>query len=484
VKYEGDRLSPHSFSPPLTVAEDSGASGAATRLALGRPDSEAAAEHLADALVGKLEAREAVIGVVGLGYVGLPLALDCAQSGFRTIGIDLDEARVAAIREGRSFLSYIDDKALSDVRDSLEAYTGSTALAAADVVLICVPTPVTGNCAPDLGAVRAAARGARDNLRRGQLVVLVSTSFPGTTSSVVGAILEESGLRAGEDFLLAFAPEREDPGNTEFPARRVPRVVGSDAPQGLRAVEAFFAAIGTPTVAVSSSETAEAVKLLENTFRAVNIALVNELKIAFGRMGIDIWEVIRAAQTKPFGFMPFFPGPGVGGHCIAADPYYLVWRAREFHVSTRLTEMACDINRLMPDQVIYGLIEALDTVVGRGLRGARVLVVGVAYKRNIGDARDSPALRIMQLLEERGAEVCFEDPHVPVLPDIDGYAAFAGRCAVMPRSTDYADYDCVAIIADHDEIDYAAIAQHGRLIVDTRNAFQRRGLPLSKVVKL
>ena len=440
---------------------------------------------LTENLLKKMVERHAVIGVIGLGYVGLPFALSSAKAGFRTIGIDTNNVRVDALRSGRSFLSHIETSTVAAVRKKLQVYGDYASLRLADVIVICVPTPITTNCTPDLSAVEEAADALGGQLRRGQLVILTSTSFPGTTEKIVGTILEKrSGLKVGRDFLLAFSPEREDPGNSRFTAQQVPRVVGGADEVSVNAAEALFNSLGVPTVRVSSTQTAEAVKLLENTFRAVNIAFVNELKTVFGRMDIDIWEVIAAAQTKPFGYMPFFPGPGVGGHCIAADPYYLIWRAREFHVSTRLTEMACDINRLMPEFVINGLIRALDTRLNRGLSGAQILIVGVAYKRNVDDVRDSPALRIMQLLEERGAVASFQDPLVPVLPSYDEYQELAGRAAVVASDLDYATYDSIVIVTDHDTIDYIKMEQNSPLLIDTRNAFERRGISTRKVVKL
>lgn len=436
------------------------------------------------ALSKKLQARRAIIGVIGLGYVGLPLALTSTDAGFETIGVDLDESRVGALRAGDSFLSHIDGAAIGKTRGRLQVHSVYAPLSRADVVVICVPTPITSNCAPDLGPIEQATQELSTQLRPGQLVILASTSFPGTTEEIVGAILQQSGLQLGRDFFLAFSPEREDPGSKKFTAQQVPRVVGGTDQDSLELAEAFFGALAIPTVRVSSAQTAEAVKLLENTFRAVNIAFVNELKTVFSSMGIDIWEVIRAAQTKPFGYMPFFPGPGVGGHCIAADPYYLIWRAREFHVSTRLTEMACDINRLMPERVISGLIQALDCASKRGLNGAEILVVGVAYKPNIGDVRDSPALRIIQLLERRGATVSYQDPLVPVLPDFDEYAALAGRTSLPAIGVNYENFDCIIVVTDHDAFDYSRIAESGRLLIDTRNAFERRGISSQKLVKL
>jgi UDP-N-acetyl-D-glucosamine dehydrogenase len=352
-----------------------------------------------------------------------------------------------------------------------------------DAILICVPTPLSAHLEPDLRFVEETTRTIAKTLRRGQLVILESTTYPGTTVEVCRPILETSGLMCGRDFHLAFSPEREDPGNINFSTSRIPKVVGGDGTVALELASALYSGFVVGVVPVSSAATAEAVKITENVFRAVNIALVNELKVIFGAMGIDIWEVIEAAKTKPFGFMPFYPGPGLGGHCIPIDPFYLTWKAKEYGVSTRFIELAGQINTAMPGHVVSETAKALDAQVRKGLNGSRVLVLGVAYKKNIDDSRESPALRLMELFEARGSEVHFYDPFIPVIPSTREHPTLTGRASVPWNAETLASFDVALIATDHDGVDYAALAKHARLIVDTRNACARAGLAGPHIVR-
>jgi UDP-N-acetyl-D-glucosamine dehydrogenase len=415
-------------------------------------------------LTQKILRREAVIGVVGMGYVGLPLSDAFCSAGFRVIGFDLDEGRLATLTRGASYLSHFADARVAAMREQGFAATSAPdVLAHADAVLICVPTPITSHNAPDLSHVVEAAETLAAVLRPGQLIVLESTTFPGATVEVLKPILERSGLRAGRDFALAYSPEREDPGNHDFSTASTPKIVGADSEAERRVACALYDAI-TATVPVSDTRTAEAVKLTENVFRFVNIALVNELKVSFDALGIDIWEVIHAAQTKPFGYMPFFPGPGVGGHCIPVDPFYLAWRAKAEGASLKMVELAGEISQAMPGRVVDKTLEALAK---RGCSpiGAHILIVGVAYKRNIDDTRETPARDIIEILRSRGARVSYHDPLAPELMVGD----------TLMQSVDItrdalAGFDCAIIVTDHDAVDYARLVREMPLVVDTRNA--------------
>jgi UDP-N-acetyl-D-glucosamine dehydrogenase len=434
-------------------------------------------------LMTVLRRHQAHVGVIGLGYVGLPAALGAVRAGFQVTAFDVDEAKVGALRHGHSVLSHLPASAVADAlrTDRFTVTADFGCLPACDAVLICVPTPLTRHREPDLSFVLEAARTIAASLRRGQLVVLESTTYPGTTEDMLKPLLERTGLRSGTDFFLAYAPEREDPGSAPRDGARIPRVVGGDGPDALALARALYEALGAETVPVSSAAAAEATKLAENVFRAVNIALVNELKVVYGAMGIDIWEVIEAAKTKPFGFMPFYPGPGLGGHCIPIDPFYLTWKAREFDVPTRFIELAGEINTHMPQHVVGRLAEAMDRLLGRGLSRSRVLILGAAYKKNIDDTRESPALRLIELLAARGAAVDYHDPHVLALP-----GGHRGGPAMRSTPLDperIRSYDAVLIVTDHDAVDYAAVAQHAMLVVDTRNACAARGLAGDNIVK-
>jgi len=433
-------------------------------------------------LQGKFKSKTALVGVIGLGYVGLPICVAACEVGFKVLGLDIDPAKPEAINRGQSYLKHIPAPRIGKLVDQglLTATADFSRLSEPDALLICVPTPLTSHLDPDLSFVVSTAEQIAKRLRRGQIVILESTTYPGTTLEVLRPILETSGLKCDRDFYIAYSPEREDPGNLEFSTSRIPKVIGADCPEAQDAAAALYDNFVPATIKVSSCATAEAVKLTENIFRAVNIALVNELKIVYGAMGIDIWEVIDAAKTKPFGFMPFYPGPGLGGHCIPIDPFYLTWKAREYGITTRFIELAGQINTAMPQHVVNELARQLDTRSGRGLKDARILVVGVAYKKNVEDIRESPALRLMELLEERGAHVAYYDPHVPVIPDTRHHRALAGRPSQSWGG--FSSYDAVLIATDHDGIDYAELAKTARLIVDTRNACRRAGVVAANIV--
>ncbi|MGE3650326.1 MAG: nucleotide sugar dehydrogenase [Reyranellaceae bacterium] len=439
----------------------------------------------ASALADALRARTATIGVVGLGYVGLPLACTFARQGFRVLGFDIDPAKVAQLAAGQSYIGRIPAETLAQLRavGRFDATDDFTRLAAVDAIILCVPTPLTRQRDPDLSFVVGTSEQVAAHLRHGQLVVLESTSFPGTTREVVRPILERGGLRAGRDFFLAYSPEREDPGNAAFATADIPKVVAGDGPEALRLAQALYDQIVPRTVPVSSLDAAEAVKLTENIFRAVNVALVNELKVVFEAMGIDVWEVIEAAKTKPFGFMPFYPGPGLGGHCIPIDPFYLTWKAREFGVATRFVELAGEINTAMPQRVVARTIEAMNERAGRAPRGARILVLGVAYKKNVDDARESPSFRIMELFEKQGAEVLYHDPFVAEIGASREHPEFAGRRSVEPTPALLETIDATVISTDHDSVDYPAITRFSRLVIDTRNVCARLGLFGPHIVK-
>jgi UDP-N-acetyl-D-glucosamine dehydrogenase len=438
-----------------------------------------------DRLKRRVAEREAVVGVIGLGYVGLPLAVAIARAGYAAIGLDIDPEKPQHVAAGRSYVGAVmsgDLKALV-AAGRLSATTDFAALERCDVIVICVPTPLTRHRTPDLSYIEATAETIARHLRPGQLVVLESTTYPGTTREVVQPILESRGLEAGTDFLVGYSPEREDPGNQSFETASIPKVVSGLGERASELVAAFYGRVVEHVVPVPSCEIAEAVKITENIFRAVNIALVNELKMIFDAMGIDVWQVIDAAKTKPFGYMPFYPGPGLGGHCIPIDPYYLAWKSREFEVPTRFIELAGEINTHMPFYVVRRLEEALDRVAGKALGTARILLIGLAYKKNVADIRESPSLKLVELLERRGAIVSYHDPHVPTVPVTREHSELGGRASVPLDAAVIAGHDAVLVATDHDNIDYPLIATHARLIVDTRNVFARLGLATGHIVK-
>jgi UDP-N-acetyl-D-glucosamine dehydrogenase len=428
------------------------------------------AELDTERLVASFIDRTATIGVIGLGYVGLPLSKALCHARFPVIGLDIDPDKVKRLNAGISYFRHMSSKTVEEMRAAgFRATADFAELASADAIIICVPTPLTRHREPDMTYIERTAEAIRPYLRRGQLIVLESTTYPGTTTDVMRPILEESGLRSGADFFVAYSPEREDPGNQHFSTTTTPKVVGGDGVLAQRLAEALYSQI-VKTVVVSSAATAEAVKLTENIFRCVNIALVNELKVIYERMGINIWEVIDAAKSKPFGYMPFYPGPGLGGHCIPIDPFYLTWKAREFEVPTRFIELAGEINTAMPSYVVQQLAEALDRRFSRGLSGSRILLLGVAYKKNVDDSRESPAFKLIELLEARGATVEYYDSWIPEIGRIREHPNLAGRKSVMWDPSAFASYDAALICTDHDGVDYDALAAACRLVVDTRNA--------------
>jgi UDP-N-acetyl-D-glucosamine dehydrogenase len=434
-----------------------------------------AAETMAAAFERRAADRDLVIGVIGLGYVGLPLAEGFVGRGFKVLAYDPDASKVEAIRSGRTYIRHIPDERIVALRDSgrLDVTTDPDRLGEADALLMCVPTPLNVHREPDLSFVEASARTIAARLRPGQLVVLESTTYPGTSEELIRPILEAgSGLKAGMDFAIAYSPEREDPGNIQFGATSIPKVVGADTDAERRMATAVYSPL-TQVVPVSDLKTAEAVKLTENIFRLVNIALVNELKVVFESMGIDIWEVVDAAKTKPFGYMPFYPGPGLGGHCIAIDPFYLTWKARAHGEQTRFIELAGDVVTAMPKRVVEHVAEALSTARAKAINGARILVVGLAYKKNVDDMRESPSLHVIRMLRERGADVAYYDPHIPVAPDMAEHPEVAGMASLAWSPAALAAFDCAVICTDHDAVDYRALAEAVPLIVDTRNATAR-----------
>ena len=433
-------------------------------------------------LLERIRSREAKVGVVGLGYVGLPLGMAFAEAGFPVLGLDIDARKVEHVERGESYIKHIPTEALQKAKagGKLRASTDFAKLAELDCVVICVPTPLTKAREPDMSYVVATAEALAPYVRRGQLFVLESTTYPGTTDEVLKPILEKGGLKAGVDFHLAFSPEREDPGNAKFNTRTIPKIVGGYSPACLEVAEALYASALAKTVPVSSTRVAEMAKLLENIFRCVNIALVNELKMLCDRMGVDVWEVIHAASTKPFGFMPFFPGPGLGGHCIPIDPFYLTWKAREYEFQTKFIELAGEVNVQMPYYVVTRTMEGLNAQ-QKSLNGARVLVLGAAYKKDVDDMRESPSLRVITLLKERGAVVDYHDPFVPKIEAAHG---FQWEMQSVPLNAGaLRSYDAVLILTDHSPIDYGWVVEHSALVVDTRNATRAVTEGREKIVK-
>jgi UDP-N-acetyl-D-glucosamine dehydrogenase len=421
-------------------------------------------------LLERIQSRQARAGVVGLGYVGLPLAVEFARSGLTTVGIDLDPRKVAAINAGES---YIADVPTADVHrlagDLRLSATGDfSVVAGLDTVNICVPTPLRKTKDPDMSFIVSAAEAIADHVHPGMLVVLESTTYPGTTEEVVQPLLERGGLKAGVDFFLAFSPERVDPGNERFNTRNVPKVVGGTTPECAALAAALYSTAVETVVPVSSTRVAEMVKLLENTFRAVNIGLVNEIALMCDTLGIDVWEVVDAAKTKPFGFMPFYPGPGLGGHCIPIDPFYLSWKAKQYGFEPRFIELAGQVNGAMPHATVDKIADALN-VHKKALNGSKVLVAGVAYKRDIDDIRESPSLDVMGLLHQKGARLCYVDPYVPRLSAKAWLGGYELKSVDLTAEA-IADVDCVAILTDHSTVDYDALVATASLIVDTRRA--------------
>jgi UDP-N-acetyl-D-glucosamine dehydrogenase len=429
--------------------------------------------NLAASLLERLNSRQARIGVVGLGYVGLPLAVEFARSGFHTTGLDLDERKVAAIRGGSSYIPDVPTETVAELTTAgrLTATTDFGVIASLDSINICVPTPLRKTKDPDMSYIVAAVESIAAHLRPGMLVVLESTTYPGTTQELVQPLLEQGGLKAGVDFFLAFSPERVDPGNGTFYTRNVPKVVGGTTPDCSALAAALYSAAIDTVVPVSSPRVAEMVKLLENTFRAVNIGLVNEIALMCDALNIDVWEVVAAAKTKPFGFMPFYPGPGLGGHCIPIDPFYLSWKAKQQGFEPRFIELAGHVNSSMPHAVVDKVVDALN-VQRKALSGSHILVVGIAYKRDIDDMRESPALDVMGILHDKGARLSYADPYVPALPA----GAWRGGYPLQSLPLDasmLSGIDAVVIITDHSAVDYDALVAKAPLVIDTRNAVKQ-----------
>ncbi len=440
---------------------------------------------ISSTLHAKITARTAKAGVVGLGYVGLPLAMAFARAGFSVIGFDIDPSKIDFIDRRESYIEAVPTDVLKAECEAgrFAATCDFDRLAECDIVAICVPTPLTAHRDPDLSYVAKTAEAIARTLRPGQLIVLESTTYPGTTDEVVKPILEKTGLKSGTDFFLGYSPEREDPGNRQFHTASIPKVVAGDGEAAAGLMQAFYGATVSTIVPVSTTATAEAVKLTENIFRAVNIALVNELKLVYDAMGIDVWEVIDAAKSKPFGYMPFYPGPGLGGHCIPIDPFYLTWKSREFETPTRFIELAGEINTAMPHHIVTRLAEALDIRSGKALSRSKVLLIGLAYKKNVPDIRESPSLRLMELIERRGGAAAYFDPYVPEIPSTREYAELKGRRSVEWDEAALKSFDAVVIATDHDNVDYDAISRFAPLIVDTRNVFARKGISADVIVK-
>jgi len=422
-------------------------------------------------LLGRIANRSAVIGIIGLGYVGLPLMLRFIERRFRVIGFDTDAERVSLLNRGESPIRHIPAASIAAAATQGFAATSEFSRAKdADVLIVCVPTPLNSHREPDLSHVRASARALAPHFRSGQAVSLESTSYPGTTEEEFLPLIEERALMVGRDIFLMFSPEREDPGNERYSTRTIPKVVGGATPDCLAVGKAIYGAIIDVIVPVSSTRTAELVKLLENIHRAINIGLVNEMKIIADRMGIDIFEVVKAAATKPFGFVPYYPGPGLGGHCIPIDPFYLTWKAHQFGVHTRFIELAGEINRAMPAWVLQRIADALNSA-GKPLQGSRILILGIAYKKNIDDIRESPSIELIRLLQEKGSTVIYADPYVPMVRAPDQYPGLTMRTSECNAET-LAAQDCVVVATDHDAFDYDLIRGQAPLIVDTRGRYE------------
>lgn len=420
-------------------------------------------------ILNKIESKEAVVGIIGMGYVGLPLAILSSNCGFQTIGFDIDEEKTKKLNEGISYIKHIKEEEIKKAKkNNFYATTDFKKLSICDVILICVPTPLTEHLEPDMQYIKNTGQEISKNLRKEQLIVLESTTYPGTTEEFLIPILEKSKLKAGDDFYVAFSPEREDPGNTNYQTKIIPKVVGGLDERSTKVAVSFYEKIVEKVVPVSSLKVAESCKILENMYRAVNIAMINELKILFSRMSIDIWEVIKAASTKPFGFQPFYPGPGLGGHCIPIDPFYLSWKAKEYDLNLRFVELAGEVNISMPYFVIDRLIDALNER-GKVLKDCNILLIGIAYKKNVDDLRESPALKIWDILLKKGAKVSYHDPFIPKVPKTRKYK-FEAESKPLNEEI-LKSFDAVIITTDHSLIDYELIKKFAKLIIDTRGVF-------------
>ena len=439
-------------------------------------------------LLNKIENKTAKIGVVGLGYVGLPLCLEFAKKGFDTTGFDIDNRKIEFINSGRSYIKHINTEKINEAirNNKFVVTTDFSLLTNSDAIIICVPTPLNEHREPDMSYVENTARTIAKYLRKGQLITLESTTYPGTTEEVLLPLFENSSaaengkFTVGEDFYLAFSPEREDPNNPDYSTSTIPKVVGGVTKKCLEAAKLLYDQVIVKTVPVSSPRAAEATKLLENIYRSINIALVNELKMVFDRMGIDIWEVVKAASTKPFGYTPFYPGPGLGGHCIPIDPFYLTWKAREYEINTKFIELAGEINTYQPYYVVEKSLEVLNRH-GKPLNGSRVLILGVAYKKDIDDMRESPSLKLIEILNRRGAKVDYSDPYIPKLPKTRKYDYEMHSIDLTKENLQ--KYDLVIISTDHTDFDYYFIAENSKLIIDTRNILEKNNVRNDRIFK-
>lgn len=442
-------------------------------------------------ILEKIKDNSVKVGIIGLGYVGLPLGLEFTSKKIDVIGFDLDVRKVDNINGGKSYIKHIETSRIKQAVDAgyLSATTDFTRLPEVDAVIICVPTPLNEHREPDMSYVEGTAVMIAKYLRKGQIVTLESTTYPGTTDEILQPLFENAPISqgvgtekfvVGEDFYLAFSPEREDPNNPNYNTSTIPKVVGGITENCLKVAIALYDKIIVKTVPVSSTRAAEATKLLENIYRSINIALVNELKMVFSKMDIDVWEVINAASTKPFGYHPFYPGPGLGGHCIPIDPFYLTWKAREYDVNTKFIELAGEINTIQPYYVIDRCMEALN-MAKKSLNGSKVLIMGAAYKKNIDDMRESPSLKLIEILREKGAEVDYNDPYVAVLPKTRKYSY--EMKSVELTAENIKSYDLILLSTDHDDYDYKFVAEHAHLVVDSRNAFAKNNIILEKIVK-
>jgi UDP-N-acetyl-D-glucosamine dehydrogenase len=435
-----------------------------------------------DQLLQKIVKKKALVGVIGMGYVGLPLVLRFCEEGFRVLGFDVDSKKVTQLKKGRSYLKSVSSSRISQFvrNDLLDVTDNFSRLAKPDCIIICVPTPLTEKMEPDLQYIEKTTEAIRIHLRKGQLIILESTSYPGTTEELILPKLESTGLKVGKDFYLAYSPEREDPGSKRFTTSQIPKIVSGMTPSCKKIATTLYAQVIQRVVPVSSPRVAELTKLLENIYRSVNIALVNELKMLSDRMGIDIWEVIEAASTKPFGFSPFYPGPGMGGHCIPIDPFYLSWKAREYDFTTKFIQLAGEINVSIPYYVVSKTVDALNER-NKSIKGAKVLILGVAYKKDVDDARESPALAIMDLFQKKGATVLYHDPFIPSLPPFRKYH-FKLNSSPLTKPL-LQRMDAVVVVTDHGQVDYAWVVRHARLIIDTRNVTKNMKQWKRKIVK-
>jgi UDP-N-acetyl-D-glucosamine dehydrogenase len=434
-------------------------------------------------LVSKIEDKKAKIGVVGLGYVGLPLLIEFVDTGFNCIGFDIDDKKIKLLKNKKCYIRHISDNRIQNIVNTgrFDATDDFSRLADVDCILVAVPTPLDKHQQPDLSFIIKTSESISEYLRKNQLVILESSTWPGTTDEVMKPILEKSGLKAGQDFYLAFSPEREDPNNSKYSTKTIPKVVGANDELSLKCATALYDSVIVETVPVSSSQAAEATKLLENIFRSVNIALVNEMKMILDRMGIDIWEVIAAASTKPFGYMPFYPGPGLGGHCIPIDPFYLTWKAKEYDMPTRFIELAGEINTNMPYWVVNKIVAALNQK-DKSLKGAKILILGAAYKKDIDDMRESPTLKLIEILEEKGALIDYNDPYIPEMPRVRKYQFDMKSVELTPENL--RKYDVVLISTAHSCYDYEMIVENASLVIDTRNATKDVKINRERIVKV